>query len=283
MSTISMIREHGLIAVIDAPIEERVFDWAMAVSKGGIELLGIPVTLGNVTELVSDLDDADLIVGLNGVREPEQVSIAFAAGGEFIISPIVDEAIIEAAKSRGLVVIAGAATPTEVHRALGAGADFVSIHPAGAMMPAYFEAMRHAFEGVPLLASGHVDVENAPALIEAGAAAAIVDRGVFPSTNDAHAIDVITMRAMALVELCAEAMGLPKRASFSDIRAASEPPDATDAAVRAAVVSTDAAGPPPPPPEALRSTEGGQAPEASGPSDGDSESLDLDLFGDLDR
>ena len=99
-STLALIREHGLLAVIDAPIEERVFDWAMAVSKGGIELLGIPVTLGNVTEIVSDLGDAELTVGITGVVQAEQVSIAVAAGAEFLISPVVDEEIIATTRRR---------------------------------------------------------------------------------------------------------------------------------------------------------------------------------------
>ena len=88
VSTLATIREHGLIAVIDLPIAERVFDWGMAVSKGGIELLGIPATLPNVTEVISDLDDANLTVGLTGVLRAEQVSIAVAAGAEFLITPI---------------------------------------------------------------------------------------------------------------------------------------------------------------------------------------------------
>ncbi|MCB9636625.1 MAG: bifunctional 4-hydroxy-2-oxoglutarate aldolase/2-dehydro-3-deoxy-phosphogluconate aldolase [Sandaracinus sp.] len=228
-STLALIREHGLLAVIDAPIEERVFDWAMAVSKGGIELLGIPVTLGNVTEIVSDLGDAELTVGITGVVQAEQVSIAVAAGAEFLISPVVDEEIIATSKNRGLVTIVGAFTPTEVHRALRAGADLVAIHPAGALGSGieYFRRLCQTFAGVPLLAAGGIDVENAPAFLEAGAAAAVVDRGVFPTTNDPSATDVIAMRAVALVEVCAEMMGTPKRASFTELRGELPPKDGT--------------------------------------------------------
>ncbi|MEM9072519.1 MAG: bifunctional 4-hydroxy-2-oxoglutarate aldolase/2-dehydro-3-deoxy-phosphogluconate aldolase [Myxococcota bacterium] len=223
-STLAAIREQGLIAVMDGTTPERVFEWAMAVSKGGIELLAIPVRLENVTEVVSDLDDVDdvnLVVGIAGVLQAEEVSIAVAAGGEFLISPVVDENIIEASKSRGLVTIVGATTPTEVHRAVNAGADLVSIHPVGALgkPEAYFDAMRRAFPDTPLIVSGGIDVELAPALLEAGAAAAIVDKGVFPDATEASALEVITMRAVALVEVCADVMGMPKRSSFTEIRA----------------------------------------------------------------
>ncbi len=226
MSTLATIREHGLIAVIDTPIQECVVAWGIAVSKGGIELLGIPASLENVTEVVSDLDDANLTVGLTNVTDPAQVSIAVAAGGEFLISPITDREIIETAKSRGLIVVAGATTPTEIHTALSSGADLVAVHPVGSMSGGenYFRALLRTFRDAPLLVSGGIDVENAPAFLELGAAGAIVDTGVFPSSNEASATDVITMRAVALVEVCADAMGITKRASFSEIRASSMPP-----------------------------------------------------------
>ncbi len=88
MSTLATIREHGLIAVIDTPIKECVVAWGIAVSKGGIELLGIPASLENVTEVASDLYDANLTVGLPNLTDPAQLSIAVAACSEFLISPI---------------------------------------------------------------------------------------------------------------------------------------------------------------------------------------------------
>lgn len=208
---------------MDGAEPERVFDWALAVSRGGIELLAVPVTLENVTEVVSDLDDVEdvnLTVGISGVLQPEQVSIGVAAGAEFLITPICDQEIIEASKSRGLVTIAGAFTPTEIRVAIESGADLIVVHPIGALgkpVP-YFKNLTRTFDGVVLGASGEIDVELAPALLEVGAACALVDRGVFPDSNDPSALDIITMRATALVEVCAEVMGMPSRASFSDIR-----------------------------------------------------------------
>ena len=232
MSIVSDVLEHGLIAVIDAPIEERIVEWGLAVSKGGINLLGIPVTLSNVTEVLAELDDhGDLIVGISGVVDPSQVAMAVAAGAELVITPINDPAVIEAAKSRGLTVIAGAFTPNEIHIALRAGADLVSIHPIGAFGgERYFESIRRTFPDVPLLVSGGIDVENAPAFLELGAAAALVDRSVFPDDNDPSASQIITMRAVALTEVCADALGTPARVSFTDLdRSSSFPAPATPA------------------------------------------------------
>lgn len=217
--TAQLISEEGLVAVVRAPVEERLVEWGIAVAKGGIQFLGIPVTFPRVTEVTSDLaDEANLTVGVSGVLTHEHVSIAVAAGAEFVISPICNPELIRSARERGLTVIAGAVTPTEVMRCLEAGADLVSIFPAAAIGgPAYLKELSEQLPSVPLIASGGVDVESAPSYLEAGAVATIVDRGLFPVDEDPAATQVITLRAIALREVVAEVRGEEKRESLSDI------------------------------------------------------------------
>ncbi|MFW5925005.1 MAG: bifunctional 4-hydroxy-2-oxoglutarate aldolase/2-dehydro-3-deoxy-phosphogluconate aldolase [Myxococcota bacterium] len=207
--TVERIRSEGLIAVVDADADEQLFDWAIAVAKGGVKLLGIPVWLPNVTEITSDLaDEAGLEVGIFGVVSTEQVSLALAAGASFILSPLCNEALIQAASERGVAVIAGGSTPTEVARAAASGADLVSVFPAGALGgPDYLAMLHKQLSHVDLLAAGGVDVENAPTYLEAGATAAILDRGLFPESSEPAALEVITARAKALTEVCSEVIG----------------------------------------------------------------------------
>lgn len=216
---VERIHVHGLLAVVDAPVEDQLFDWAKAVAKGGIHLLGIPVWLPNVTEIASDLaDEAGLSVGVTGVVGSEQVSIAMAAGAQFIVSPVSDADLVSTAKARGITVLAGATTPSEILVATGAGADMVCLNPVGVLGGVdYFSVIVRQFPHIRLLASGGVDIENAPAFLEAGAVAAIVDRGVFPNPNEPAAVEVITARALALTEVCADALGETKRHSLSEL------------------------------------------------------------------
>ena len=214
-----LITAEGLVAVVNAPVQQRLFDWAIAVAKGGVQFLGIPVTYPQVTEVTSDLaDEANLTVGVSGVITSDHVSIALAAGAEFIISPICDPEIIKAARDRGLTVIAGGATPTELARCIAAEPDLVTVHPAGLIGGVeYVKEIVQQFPGVEIVASGGVDVENAPSYLEVGAAAAIVDRGLFPQDEDPAAVEVITMRANAMIEVVAEIRGEEKRLSMTDI------------------------------------------------------------------
>ena len=208
VAAVDQILLHRLVAVVTAPVEEALFDWAIAVAEGGISYLAIPVTMPNVTEVTADLaDEAALHVGVFGVVSVDQVSVALAAGADFIVVPICDPEIILAAKERGLTVIAGAATPTEVAMCARAEPDLVTIFPAGYLGgPPYLRALVQRFPALPLSASGGIDVENAPSFLEAGAQAIFVDRGVFPRSEDPAALEVITARASALTEVCTQAV-----------------------------------------------------------------------------
>jgi 2-dehydro-3-deoxyphosphogluconate aldolase/(4S)-4-hydroxy-2-oxoglutarate aldolase len=222
------LREHGVLAIVDAPVRERLVEWAMAAAKGGVHLLGVPASLAGVTEAIDELsDEAHLMIGITGVTRQEELSVAVAAGADFVISPITDPALIEAAHARGLEVVAGATTFTEVAAAIDAGADLVSVHPVGVLGGVdYFREVARTFRGVPLLAGGHVDGEAAAAYLELGALGALVDRGVFPAPDEPAALEGITARASALTEICADAMGTPKRVSLTDVLggAPAEPP-----------------------------------------------------------
>lgn len=216
---IDSLREHGVVAVVDAPVRERLVEWAMAAAKGGVVLIAVPASLTGVTEAIDELSEhAHLSIGITGVTRAEELSVAVAAGADFVIMPVADPALIAAARSRGLEVVAGAATLTEVATAVASGADLVAVHPVGVLGgPNYFREVARTFRNVPLVASGHIDGEAAAAYLELGALGALVDRGVFPAPDEPAALEVITARALALSEVCADAMGTPNRISMSDV------------------------------------------------------------------
>jgi 2-dehydro-3-deoxyphosphogluconate aldolase/(4S)-4-hydroxy-2-oxoglutarate aldolase len=248
--TLLHIQEHGVIAVVEAPVRGQLLHWAKAVAEAGVTMVGIPVSLPDVTEVVDDLsDEAGVIIGVTNVTGVDQISVALAAGATFVISPICDPEIIRAGSERGIDVIAGAATATEIARAREAGAEMIAVHPVGAMGGVdHFRLLAQQFRGVPLLASGAVNPDNAPAFLEVGALGAIVDEGVFPQPSEPAAGEVIRARAAALMEVCADAMGTPKRISFTEAikhresaSSAPAPPGDTDDAPLDALIASERA------------------------------------------
>jgi len=199
------IRAEKIIAVVSTPDPAALLEAALAALAGGIGLLGVPATAPNVADLVQDLSDrTDLAVGICDVVSVDQIALAVAAGAQFVLSPICDPEIVKMCRANGLVVIAGGATPQEVSTAAASGPDLVTIFPAGHLGgPAYLRMLQAHLAGLALGVAGGVDVENGPAYLEAGAAVIIVDRGLFPEVIEKESASIITMRASALVEVCA--------------------------------------------------------------------------------
>jgi 2-dehydro-3-deoxyphosphogluconate aldolase / (4S)-4-hydroxy-2-oxoglutarate aldolase len=107
--------------------------------------------------------------GAGTVCTPDDLNAACSAGADFAIAPGLDVATVEAAETRNLPFLPGAATPSEVQAALGLGCVAVKIFPADLLGPAWFGALRGPFPRARLVAVGGVTHANAQAFVEAGA------------------------------------------------------------------------------------------------------------------
>src|SRR5680860_1466321 len=124
----------------------------------------------------------DAIVGAGTVLEPQQVKEAYDAGAEFIVTPVVVPEVVDAAHSLSLPVTLGASTPTEIHSARRAGADWVKVFPAESLGgPDYIEHVLGPLHDVPLLVSGGITPENYLGYLDAGVELVGFGESVFSS------------------------------------------------------------------------------------------------------
>ncbi|MDX1650642.1 MAG: DUF1805 domain-containing protein, partial [Myxococcota bacterium] len=94
----------------------------------------------------------DAVVGAGTVLEAAQVKAVAEAGGRFVISPVFDPEVVDAAHGHGLLAVPGAATPTEILAAWRHGAHLVKVFPAAALGgPAFLRALRGPLPEVPLV------------------------------------------------------------------------------------------------------------------------------------
>jgi 2-dehydro-3-deoxyphosphogluconate aldolase/(4S)-4-hydroxy-2-oxoglutarate aldolase len=110
-----------------------------------------------------------LEIGAGTVLSIEAAGRALDAGATFLVMPHVDVELVRWAAERGVPALPGCATPTEVLAAWRAGAAAVKMFPASALGPSFVRECRGPFPGIPLLPTGGVTVETAPAFIAAGA------------------------------------------------------------------------------------------------------------------
>lgn len=214
LDPLDLLRERRLAAIVQAPERQALIARAEAAARGGIVLLALPVHIPFVAEIAAEIADrTDATVGLCDVIEPEHLSVALAAGAEFVISPVWDEELVKACRHRGIAIIPSVATPTELLVASRGHEGPIAIHPVGALGGVDYVARMSALRpSVAIIASGAIGPDNGPQYLEAGASAIIVDVGLFPAENDPASHEIIALRAAALVEMCTEAV-LGSRAS----------------------------------------------------------------------
>ncbi len=174
-AAIARIREAGLIPIVRTSSSGHALVAAEAIDEAGIGIAEITMTVPNALRVLEELAErfgSRVLLGAGTVLDAEKAEAAIAAGAEFIVSPCLEPAVMEAAARHGKPAMPGALTPTEVVAAWRSGADFIKIFPCGPVGgPRYIKALRGPFPDLPLVPTGGVSRETAPQFIEAGAVA----------------------------------------------------------------------------------------------------------------
>lgn len=147
---------------------------AAALQEAGVGALEVTLDRGDALQAVASLtadDRLTLAIGCGTVLEIPQAERALDAGATYLVCPHVDEALVRWACDRGVPILPGAMTPTEVLRAWRAGAAAVKLFPAEGLGPGYVQALGGPLAGIPLVPTGGVTAANARAFLEAGAVA----------------------------------------------------------------------------------------------------------------
>jgi 2-dehydro-3-deoxyphosphogluconate aldolase/(4S)-4-hydroxy-2-oxoglutarate aldolase len=110
-------------------------------------------------------------VGAGTILSIEAARRALDAGATFLVMPHVDRELVAWVAERGIPALPGCATPTEVLTAWRAGAAAVKLFPASVIGPAFVRELRGPLPEIPVVPTGGVTLETAPAFIASGAVA----------------------------------------------------------------------------------------------------------------
>jgi 2-dehydro-3-deoxyphosphogluconate aldolase/(4S)-4-hydroxy-2-oxoglutarate aldolase len=170
----ALIEQIGIVPVIRASSAEEARFAADCVSKGGVPIVEITMTVPGAVDLIRELVKAmpEMLVGAGTVLDEATARKCADAGAQFLVTPGFDAPTVAAARERDLLMIAGAMTPSEIMAASKSGADLVKVFPCGSLGgPEYIRALRGPFPLVSFVPTGGVNLETAAAYIRAGAAA----------------------------------------------------------------------------------------------------------------
>jgi len=139
----------------------------------GFRILEVPLNSPRPFEsirLLAQRCGAEVLVGAGTVLAVDDVARVREAGGNVIVMPHADLAVVREAKRLGMVCMPGVATPTEAFAALAAGADGLKMFPAESLPPAALKAWRAVLpRGTIVLAVGGMKPDTLAPYWNAGA------------------------------------------------------------------------------------------------------------------
>lgn len=169
---LTLLRRHRLLAILRGVPALHAPRLVETLREAGIELFEVALSdahgLGALRAVRAALGPA-LPLGAGTVVTPALAAEAQAAGADFLVTPHLVPDVAAAARQRGLGLLMGALTPSEIAQALAMGSAAVKVFPASAFGPDYFRQLRGPSPEAALMAVGGVDAGNVAAYLAAGA------------------------------------------------------------------------------------------------------------------
>ena len=195
---LSQLTSAGLVPVIRAESADVALKIVDALVAGGIRTLEITMTVPDAIGAIGRVADAfgnSVLLGAGTVTSRELAEGSLDAGAEFLVTPCVVPDVIAVAKARGVAVLPGAITPTEVFTAWSLGGDIIKIFPASNVGGAsYLKALKGPFPQIPLCPTGGVNLQTIGDFVKSGASAvgvggelvskAAIDKGDFAQITE---------------------------------------------------------------------------------------------------
>lgn len=160
---VAALGAHRLVPVVVVDGADEGARLADALVAGGLPVAEITLrTAGGVDAIRAVArTQPDVVVGAGTVTTADQVDAVVDAGARFVVSPGLSAAVVRRAQDRGVAVLPGVATPSEIMAALDLGIDVMKLFPASVVGgPAAIKAFSAPFPDVRFVPTGGVGAAN---------------------------------------------------------------------------------------------------------------------------
>jgi 2-dehydro-3-deoxyphosphogluconate aldolase / (4S)-4-hydroxy-2-oxoglutarate aldolase len=169
---LNKIERIGVVPVIRSETPDNIIRAVAALVEGGIPVAEITMTVPDAVKViercVAHFGDR-ITLGAGSVTHADVCAEVIDAGCVFVVTPVFVPAVIDVCKRRGVCVVAGALTPTEIFMAWEAGADVIKVFPAKVMGgAAYLHMVHEPLPQIPLMPTGGVNIETLADYFNAG-------------------------------------------------------------------------------------------------------------------
>ena len=120
-----------IVPVVVVNNAARAAGLAEALVAGNLPVAEVTLRTPAAPEAIATMaKNPDLLVGAGTVLTPAQVDLAVDAGAKFLVSPGFSAATVARAVERGVPIVPGTVTPSEVMAGLAAGLTLLKFFPA---------------------------------------------------------------------------------------------------------------------------------------------------------
>ncbi len=189
-----------LVAILRGVQPAEAESICAALEQAGICIVEVPLNSPNPLEtiyLLSRTFGSRILIGAGTLTETSHVAQVADAGGQLIVTPHADTAIVRAAKAAGLIAVPGFFNPTEAFALLQAGADAIKLFPAEVLGPPMLKALRAVLpKGTNVIPVGGIGPEQIAPWATAGASGFGIGTSIYKPGDDAQSV---AAKAHALV------------------------------------------------------------------------------------
>lgn len=212
MQLIEALDACPLVAILRGVTPAEVAGIAQVLHAAGFTIVEVPLNSPEPLESIARLAErfsGRLLVGAGTVTSVDAVRQVADAGGRLIVSPHFDVNVVRDALGRGLDVLPGAMSPSEIFAAVAAGAKAIKLFPAEVIQPQGVKALRSVLpKGVKLLPVGGIAPETIASYVAAGADGFGTGSALYKPGDDAA---TVATRARAFVEAASALMRRPSQ------------------------------------------------------------------------
>ncbi len=205
-----MIFNEKLVAIIRNVDPEYILDIADVLKNAGIKAIEVSLSetergLACIDRLINRYGGNELAIGGGTVSKKSEIDQLVDMGVAFILTPGYDEEIVSYAIEKGLGVIPGVLTPSEIQQAVNKGIMLLKLFPADAFSMQYIKSLKGPFPDTEYFAVGGVTQGNAAEFLKAGFAGIAVGSNLVPQNATTKDLKLIEEAARAYVAAVMEA------------------------------------------------------------------------------
>lgn len=166
-----VFQKQKICAILRNVPMDSFIPYAQAVFQGGIGMFEVAMNSEGAAFQIAELRKLfgeQAFVGAGTVVCPECCEKARQAGAQFLLSPSVNEAVLEFCKRYELPILPGVMTPTDVSVCLLHGIRVMKLFPAGDLPETYIKSLKGPFPQAEFVAVGGVTPDNVADFLKAG-------------------------------------------------------------------------------------------------------------------